>query len=276
MSELVTRNYYSLIDAHFRKVLNPYREIILFAFFGGKASYKILTNTSDVDIIVVYKNTRKKAEMMKREKAARAIMKGYLELHKKLHLSADKLWPGEFLTEEMLKESLVGRGFDITEGKLYLIPMYLDYQCTMNRIYRYWWSFLLFSRFLLGSGTRFSRYKKEAWKLMATYLIYQVRSFKSGQMEIKTLYKYIINGGKAFVGITSEYTLLNAFKTDVCSMLEQACKELDKEGLINFDGSKITMRNAMLLQKRVDAIQTRVGGNKWKTNPFSWYTYFGD
>jgi hypothetical protein len=267
-------DYYERIDKSLSSILSQFSNLICFAFYGGKAAYNILTEKSDIDLIVVFRDPNSKKETQSMLNAIAVIKRKYFELHKELNLIPDKTWPSEFLTEGMLKEVLLGRGFDVLDGKLGFIKLSSPEQYTINRMYRYWWGFMLFSRYFFGDRAKFSHYKRKLWELITTYMIYHIYSSRKGKIGIYDLYKYMVNG-KSLIGVKRVYDRTLSFKISTLSILGQTCRELGKsKGFLRASDDFISVIDDYKLNDIVKGITDRVMSENWKTKPFKGYFYY--
>lgn len=267
----IQERYYKTIDDHFKKIFSVNKKYTIAVFYSGKIVYKMLHKSSDIDVVFVFKNLSPD----KLERVVESIKKDYFEIHMQLNLKADKLWPGEYITACILNEALEGRGFDLKNGILHLSPIKSDLECTINRLYRYWWSMLLFSKFLCGDKRAYEKYKEKAWRLAVSFILYNfTKRYDKRLYTIEDFYDFISEGGKEFLGITRKYKNNITYRNQTITSIRRALFNLQKEGMVKFENDSVRLIELRILTRRMKVIEKRVKTNKWRTSPIKGYTYF--
>lgn len=156
--------------------------------FGGLYEYCVQTGSfaygggtlgkSDLDVVIVFKKdiySESKNELLLRIKH---FVNGYLKIHKETGYMPDLVFPGEFITEDLVDDSISGRGFQLDLNNHLFLPKasteyYLE---NPERWFRAWLSQSAFNKFLVGNKKLFSENKVRAWSSIIKFTLWNEKS----------------------------------------------------------------------------------------------------
>ena len=190
-----------------------FRSSLLYSFFSGSVSYGGGEEVkSDIDFMIVLDNDvlidKKKGDQVFDK--ILSFSEFYLNENNKYGFVPDLVFPGEYVTEGEIKDSIAGRGFESANHQLNLSASSDEYfLANEEHWFRAWLSMQAFSVFCSGNKEEFNRNKKEAWKTIILYLL--VKN-KYSEVSPTIILDYLTSGDdkRLEVGITKDYSLLKA------------------------------------------------------------------
>ncbi len=159
-------------------IKDSFGDYLIYSFLTGSLNYKYykdFINNSDVDLMIVLSNDIILSHELK--KCRQKFNSYYLQLHTEYSLKPDLVFPGEVISEAMLEEVKLGRGFEKHSEKLFyreisgeneewLLNHDLEYRC--------WRSMFFFTKnesFISGEYNKFLSDRNEIILPFIFYLL---------------------------------------------------------------------------------------------------------
>jgi hypothetical protein len=222
------------IKRDFRLAINDiFKENLEFAFLCGKTAFGVFNNDSDIDVVVVLRNKFVKSPR-KFLTAKRMFMEVYFELHKRYGLKPDYLWPGEYVSVSQMGEAALGRAVELKGGNLSPPRLMENNELGNDKIYSYWWSMLIFSKFLTGNRRIYSNLRKNAASTLIRFALYDQRLKKIN--DERSILEFCINFYH-FLGIDYHYQTPNFFKSIIPTFKAALVLLVGSQVLIKKEGS---------------------------------------
>lgn len=185
---------------------------------------------SDLDIVIILRDDflgdQTHHEIYTR---CRAFAFEYLRIHDQYGFRPDTLFPGEFLTESMVRDTVEGRGFSVKNSRLFLPKTSNDYYLeSAETWFQAWLSMLASGVVIHGPKQSFEKTRREAWRTILLHFIAQ-RPDTAITVE-KIINTFMQNTNKDVqYGFTSNYFL---FKTILSPTLHATLEMLAEEGIV--------------------------------------------
>lgn len=233
--------------------------------FGADTSYVLYSGSvaygggrigiSDIDVMVVLKRRLSTEAALAKQIA---FAKKYLAIHARYNFDPDRIFPGEVLSTGLAEDAILGRGFSLHNGRLYLPQASVEYYLAdSEHWFRAWISMLAFSVFGSGSFEQFDAFKRRAWRTILLYLISrQTENTICPDSVIQTL----SSGGNKWLGfgITENYHLFPSLEAPY---IEGAITTLEQEGFLKKKGKSYIAAIPLVSKWEMDLVQSLQNGD---------------
>lgn len=222
---------------------NNFNDHLLYSFLAGKVAHGAGEPTSDIDCIVVLRDSSyNDSTICKRIKA---FTNDYLKIHAFLGLSPDYKFPGDVISETQKEEAIAGRGFCL-EGKFQCTPIITDEDWDKENIdYRVWLTELAFNNNMFITGDR-RQFELDSVRAVDTVTKLLLSLHANKETSSIKLAEEIMDGGKSFLGFSRNYgTFVNYLEAKIQNSLSR----LLNEGLVmrpRADGPYLPNKNLLM------------------------------
>lgn len=192
----------SLINHDFKRtILANFRNDLLYSFFAGKVAHGAQQTQSDIDCIVVLKETALNNSTTKER--VKKFVDDYLRIHAAYGFLPDLDFPGDVITKLQKEEAIAGRGFCLKD-KFHcpLIRTNKDWD-KENVDYRIWLTEIAFNNnhLIAGNKTLFQEDSSRAVDTIVKFLLINY----NGKIRSNILVQMIKDRGKPFLGFSKNY-----------------------------------------------------------------------
>jgi hypothetical protein len=249
------------IEREFKEgIVNIFGNLIEYAFFSGRFAYGAdKMNKSDIDIVIVLRNEFEHVNNKIAQEMIRKAVCKYLEIHRKYGYKPDVLFPGEYVTSKQIEDSLNGRGYHVSNGNIYLpIVDSEDYWDVHENEYRAWRSMCAFNnrKIIIGNKKLFYRNRKKAWREIIKFLL-----LNEEKITTKRVLNLIINGGKGYLGICSDYE--PEFSKRESHIIKESLQYLENLGYVTKSSEEIYRPVRDKLNNWRKRVISRIQNNRW-------------
>lgn len=248
-----TRNVREEVRRYYReRVKARFGASCLMAWLTGSFAYSGGTRgKSDIDVLVVLDDAFAALEPRERAGQVAGFVNDYLALHLRTGYVPDLQFPGEYVTEAIIKDAVAGRGFHVGEdGALFLPRASVEYYLAdPERWFRAWLSQTAFSRFIGGDEAAYQAHKRAAW---ATILKFVLKNCPLESIEEDDVFGLL----RAF-GVHADYW---DFRASERAWVGEGLRELLDEGmLLAYGGRYVPVRESLATWEGVVAQAVRSG-----------------
>ncbi len=146
---------------------------ISFIFLSGSVAYGGgRVGHSDIDVAIILKDESYRMAHNARIDTIVGFGQQYVSIHNQTGFIPDTLFPGEIVTDGLLRDAAAGRGFSIENMEISLPPASDEYYlATAEHWFRAWLSMSAFSVFVFGDMQAWEENKILAWQTIIRYIL---------------------------------------------------------------------------------------------------------
>jgi hypothetical protein len=247
-------------------------------FFNGHFSYNKVDIFSDIDISILlsYQSVSEysRAELVDLRKKYSDV---YKRLHKKYGVNINHDFPGEISADNIVKDIIKGRGFEVNDGEISL-PLVKDNDYWLKDYevdYRIWMSMLVFNnnKIIYGNKKDFFNTRVAIFGTIIKFCLLKLNPKDVSYLDMKEMViDMIIEGGDSFLGV--DETLLPDLYYDLSILYDLSVDSLIKKRFIYVKSGKLSANTGKLREWEKEIVDKKTNNSFVSINIYPWIEYY--